>query len=384
MNARLHRSCCTLLNCIAAKILHNMDSSAAHACMCDTQCVHPLVEPSEEERTGGDIVFFHGLQPRGDYRAAWKDTWTAGRSCWPIDYLAHQLEQPVRVLSVAYDSRLTIGRGTFEALAESLFASLVLTEDVGQRRPVVLVGHSLGGLMIKQVCIAAHHRAVQQGDCSPGEERDRRKAQIFLKKLRLVAFFATPHAGSRAADFLQRQRWQRLTWSPLLNLLTTMSEKSAQLHAEFMGISRQFSWTLQSFGERNPVKVVRAPSPRLLACVDWRLPMLQIERCLTCYDPQQHRKASAVLSMQLVLNKVIVDEESACGGMPQTYMGCSGYNHIDIAAPADAATAPQCIRLLKLVKDALTDELGAACPELDRMYPRMQNVERAMRDCRMT
>ena len=152
----------------------------------------------------------------------------------------------------SYDSRLVGACCTPKALAESLYASLVLTEGVGQLRPAILVGHSLGGLIIKQICIHAHELAMQQGASRTTAERDSRRARVFLRNLRLVAFIATPHAGSRAADLLRRQRL--FNWSPVLDVLTTVSTTSAELHAEFTRISQQQRWRLHSFGERDPVR----------------------------------------------------------------------------------------------------------------------------------
>ena len=214
-----------------------------------------VLGPPTEGPYAGDIVFFHGLQLGRDYTAAWENTWTAGAGgpCWPVDFLAEQLRQagqPVRVMSVAYDSRALGRRCTPEGLAESLYTSLVLTEDVGKLRPIILIGHSLGGLIIKQVCILAHRRAMRQDSeaHSDAERSDRQAARTFLKRLRLVAFLATPHAGSRAADWLRGQ-WL-LSGSPVLDVLTTISKQSATLHAEFSKLSKEFRWSLQAFGER--------------------------------------------------------------------------------------------------------------------------------------
>ena len=224
--------------------------------------VHVLAPPTETPNDG-DIILCHGLQPRGDYRDAWKNAWTAGDSCWPVDYLVAKLKQlqqprPVRVLSVAYDSRLMGGHSTFEALATLVYQNLVGMEDVGQSLPTILVGHSLGGLIIKQMCVLADQQAMQHGDCSSKEQKDRHMARAFLKNLRLVAFLATPHSGTWAADFLQGQRLFSL--APVLQILTTTSTTSAQLHADFAKVSEKYQWDLQSFGETEPVKMASARS----------------------------------------------------------------------------------------------------------------------------
>ena len=161
---------------------------------------------------------------------------------------------PVRVLCVAHDLRLMGGQSTFEALAATVYQNLVRMEDVGQLRPAILIGHSLGGLIIKLICILAKQQAMRHAHCSRKEQKDRHMARVFLKNLRLMAFLATPHGGSWAADVLQGHRL--FTWAPVLEIVTTTSSTSAQLHADFAKVSERY----QSLGETELVKKASATS----------------------------------------------------------------------------------------------------------------------------
>ena len=82
-------------------------------------------------------------------------------------------------------------------------------------------------------------------------------------------------------------------------------------------------------------------------------------------DQLQQVSLSDVMScVQFFFENIVVSEESARGGM--SYIGCSGYDHINIASPPSPETAPQCQILLMLVRDALTATTGVP-PALD--YP---------------
>lgn len=117
-----------------------------------------------------DIIFFHGLQRTDNYEAFWK-TWLAKdeeQLVWPKDWLSKQLPN-ARILAVSYDSiarKMEHSRGyrkspryrknprhryRMEHLAELLIHDIVLDTNlnIGQKCPVILVGHCVGGLVIK-------------------------------------------------------------------------------------------------------------------------------------------------------------------------------------------------------------------------------------------
>ena len=105
-----------------------------------------------------DVVFLHGIQ-RGDFKDAWWKSWCCEESgtYWPLDLLRAQVPQ-ARILSVSYDAGAlrtpTQGRMSIEEIGENLLATLVRSPEVslGQNTPVIMIAHSLGGLVAMQLC----------------------------------------------------------------------------------------------------------------------------------------------------------------------------------------------------------------------------------------
>ena len=115
------------------------------------------------------IIFVHGL------RGHRLNTWTKQGICWPKDLLAKEPGlSNVRILSFGYDSRIFVLGG--QASLNSLFKHsigllnglcrerddtvslefyiLILDSKLPnqQNRPVIFIAHSLGGLIVKDVC----------------------------------------------------------------------------------------------------------------------------------------------------------------------------------------------------------------------------------------
>jgi triacylglycerol esterase/lipase EstA (alpha/beta hydrolase family) len=99
------------------------------------------------------------------------------------------------MLSVSYNSSAAQSNGQISMyiLGEYLVNNIIRQDDnISQgSRPVFLVGHSLGGLVIKQFIHTAS---------SMRTRNDSDKVQYLLANWKGVIFYATPHAGSRLAD----------------------------------------------------------------------------------------------------------------------------------------------------------------------------------------
>ncbi|KAK5717516.1 hypothetical protein LTR17_016050 [Elasticomyces elasticus] len=104
-----------------------------------------------EEPITADIFFVHGLG--GDRRA----TWTKDRVLWPEALLRAQIPHariwgydadPIHFLNLNQQ-----GHQTIFSHALDLLTAVKNTRDTPQQkdRPIIFVGHSLGGLVIKQV-----------------------------------------------------------------------------------------------------------------------------------------------------------------------------------------------------------------------------------------
>jgi pimeloyl-ACP methyl ester carboxylesterase len=145
------------------------------------------ISPSQKPSTTFDIVFIHGLG--GDAYATWQisdrlDTF------WP-GLLDRDLPGSL-VYSAGFEASPSkwFGSGGMPITdrAVNLLAHLDSSE-IG-RRPFVFVTHSLGGLLAKQILRTAD-------GYGEGSWRG------LIRHLRGIVFLATPHSGSRIADYLQ-------------------------------------------------------------------------------------------------------------------------------------------------------------------------------------
>ena len=132
------------------------------------------------------IIAVHGLNPRSknDADHAW-DTWrtpagSLGR-LWLRDDLPQHIPES-RIFLYQYNSTAVYGkdRSTFIDKASELLEAIRVERDDAESRPILFLGHSMGGLLIKQALINAHNNQKYTAikDATTG-----------------LAFFATPHHG---------------------------------------------------------------------------------------------------------------------------------------------------------------------------------------------
>jgi pimeloyl-ACP methyl ester carboxylesterase len=137
----------------------------------------------------GSIIFLHGLN--GDAHTTWQHE-AGSDHFWPA-WLAQDLPR-CAVWTFGYDASASDWTGCSMALPNrgvNLLSHLI-NEDL-QTKPLVFVGHSLGGLVAKQTLRAAADRSAEP------------LGQVF-PQTRGVAFLATPHAGSDLATWMDRLR----------------------------------------------------------------------------------------------------------------------------------------------------------------------------------
>ncbi|WP_426141164.1 esterase/lipase family protein [Pseudomonas sp. DWP3-1-2] len=133
------------------------------------------------------VIFLHGLD--GDKEKTWLSSSTPPE-LWPC-WLAIDFSN-VGVWSVGYDSAATRWLGSSMHLpdrAENILA-LILAERRLTDGNIIFVGHSLGGLVIKQILRSADRDASRS-----------RIAESFLHRVRRVVFLGTPHFGASLANF---------------------------------------------------------------------------------------------------------------------------------------------------------------------------------------
>jgi hypothetical protein len=152
------------------------------------------------------------------------------------------------ILSIAYNASLmktkTGGRFDLYIIAENIISDL-LGANVGEEPncPIVLVGHSFGGLVVKELCFQAHKRG------SMGSS----KHQNFLENIQGIFFYSTPHHGiSREIS----EYFVSKTNEPLLEYVDILSTSAARLHEDFERLRRQRAWGTAGVGEGSPTKLV--------------------------------------------------------------------------------------------------------------------------------
>ncbi|KAL3679934.1 hypothetical protein R1sor_022890 [Riccia sorocarpa] len=137
-------------------------------------------------------------------------------------------------------------------VAESLLMDLLLAK-VGQDCPVILIGHSFGGLVIKQLCLTAHKIICRQLH-RPDNETLARK--IFLQSVKAIFYIATPHTGAHFADVVEKRI---LREGELLQLVKVFSKELARLNDDFNHIRRDSysHWHIAGLGETLPTQLGR-------------------------------------------------------------------------------------------------------------------------------
>ncbi|KAI1168207.1 Alpha/Beta hydrolase protein [Nemania serpens] len=150
--------------------------------------LHVLSAPRDDETPKLDIIAVHGLN--GHYR----NTWTykpesPAETIWLADILPDKLPG-CRVMSYEYDASVeSMSVGTIRDIARNMFEQLKdKREDPAYSDiPIVFIGHSLGGIVIKQALVLAE----QSEHDFPG----------MIEHTKGIVFFGTPHRGADAAQW---------------------------------------------------------------------------------------------------------------------------------------------------------------------------------------
>ncbi|XP_076447448.1 protein SERAC1-like [Babylonia areolata] len=207
-----------------------------------------------------DMVFVHGLlgggvktwrQQDAAYHSAGPN---AGRTdCWPKDWLAKDCPH-VRIISVHYDTALstwsasdTVSKekctllGRSQELLEKLYHA-----GVG-KRPIIWVGHSMGGLLIKQML------ELCEGDVQYGPLREQTCGLLL---------YAVPHRGLSLAAITSQVHYL-LFPSTEVQELRADSPHLKRLHEHFKQFVENDGIPCMSFGEQLKTNL-RKTLPKIL------------------------------------------------------------------------------------------------------------------------
>ncbi|KAH8665220.1 hypothetical protein BGZ60DRAFT_516466 [Tricladium varicosporioides] len=139
-----------------------------------------------------DLYFVHGVG--GDAFSSW--VCDATGHMWPRDSLPEQclnLGVRGRFSTLGYDAKVLDGGQpkTIRNAAESILKYIAADRPLRCARPIFLVGHSLGGIVIEQALVLALEK--------PAVKPEYDFIQHMVKG---VAFFGVPFQGSSNADFI--------------------------------------------------------------------------------------------------------------------------------------------------------------------------------------
>jgi PGAP1-like protein len=134
----------------------------------------------------GDVLFVHGLD--GDAISTWHPR-AKPDALWP-NWLGQEVPQ-VGVWSLEYDAASIAWKGSSMPLSDRATNVLAAMEaSFLGTRPLVIVAHSLGGLLVKQLLRHAN-------DFGQSEWKE------IAESIKGIVFLATPHSGSNIANWLQ-------------------------------------------------------------------------------------------------------------------------------------------------------------------------------------
>jgi len=207
---------------------------------------------------GVDVVFIHGLM--GGVFYTWRQQDPSNEReftdeqvsedsysyCWPRDWLAEDSNH-VRVIGCDFDSYISQWGGScptqdFKQNLEERSADMLqkLQEAGVGNRPVIFVGHSMGGLIIKKMLVEA----------KLSEDPDKR---MFASNTKGVVFYGTPHQGSRIAKMNSLSKYFFFP-SVEVQELEMGSPALSELNRDFKDLVGDLKTKVLSFGETVPTR----------------------------------------------------------------------------------------------------------------------------------
>ncbi|KAI1099995.1 hypothetical protein F4804DRAFT_345065 [Jackrogersella minutella] len=174
---------------------------------------------------GFDIVFVHGLF------GSRSGTWTKGGLCYPRDFLGLDIPE-ARIIAWGWTGALS-NSGTFSDQAELLLADLARLRT-GITRPIVFIGHGIGGLVVKEALVTAAMSRIYGAHVELGNIYPRTIGCLFL---------GTPHqrSGKRSLGECIAATALLSPTTPNPQLLRAFKENDKafeNMHATFTMISR--------------------------------------------------------------------------------------------------------------------------------------------------
>lgn len=197
--------------------------------------LHRLFDGSQNGQAA--VVFVHGLN--GKARETWMSDPKDDATLWPV-WIGEARQ--CSIWSLDYDASLSRWQGQTMPLMDqgtAVLDALVNEPDLGDS-PLVLVGHSMGGLVIKTALVNAWTQDVP---------RNKELAQ----RVRGVAFVATPHNGSHLANLATALPGVRA--NPQVGDLRVHDAYLRNLNVQFRTVHNHLRFAVRSYSETVGVSV---------------------------------------------------------------------------------------------------------------------------------
>lgn len=217
-----------------------------------------LIHQGDDSGRKLHVIYVHGLG--GHIRDTWMHDPADAASLWPT-WVGEDLECPVWLLG--YDATLSGWRDGAMPLTQQGAAVLDLMAAEPRLRDArfVLIGHSMGGLVVKTALVESMTLGVQ-------------RYSFFSRQLRGVVFMATPHFGSHLANLAVGLRLLLRT-NDQVGDLHSYDPQLATLNTQFRAQHKKLGFAVRSFCETRGVTfrrrlfgLLRAPSIRVVDGAD--------------------------------------------------------------------------------------------------------------------
>lgn len=196
--------------------------------------LHPIVSASAPAQL--DVIFIHGLN--GDAHKTWRFEDTPSWQVW----MSRALPE-ANIWSLEYGLRSSWWRGGSIPLTDRAINVLAtLSVDLGAERPIIFVCHSYGGLLVKQLLRTSREIAPEYAD--------------FVKRVRGIVFFGTPHTGSGVASYSLALR-KVLRSSPAIDELRRNSALLRELNMWFRRSIAEHPLPISVYYETQPTRGFR-------------------------------------------------------------------------------------------------------------------------------
>jgi pimeloyl-ACP methyl ester carboxylesterase len=164
--------------------------------------------------------------------------------------------EDARLVLISYDAHMRktseAGRMDMYNTSENLISDLMAGAQVGQDRcPVILIGHSLGGLLMKELCVQAQVRLGLRS-----LDRISHLIQNFLANVQGFFCYKSPHHGTELAHI------STFSKGPLFEGLDLLNNEAERRNEHFLYVARQVHLVNIGIGELHQVKLARERAVR--------------------------------------------------------------------------------------------------------------------------